>query len=83
MDEVSLPTPTVAFNTLYNDGTTTCVAGQGIVVKDGGDAAAICKTNLADADSADFTVATVTVEATGLTLAAGETATLSFQVTIQ
>jgi len=83
VDEVSLPTPTVAFNTLYNDGTTTCVAGQGIVVKDGGDAAAICKTNLADADSADFTVATVTVEATGLTLAAGETATLSFQVTIQ
>jgi uncharacterized repeat protein (TIGR01451 family) len=72
----------VAFNTLYNDGTTTCAATQGIAVKDGGEGAAICKTNLADADSADFTVGTDTVAAAGLTLDAGETATLSFQVTI-
>jgi uncharacterized repeat protein (TIGR01451 family) len=80
VDEIT--TGTVVFNTLYNDGTTTCAAAEGIAVKDGGDLAAICKTNLADADSADFTVGTVTVAAAGLTLAAGDTATLSFQVTI-
>jgi hypothetical protein len=73
---------TVAFNTLYNDGTTTCAAAQGLAVKDGGDLAAICKTNVSGDDSADFTVGTVTVAAAGLTLAAGDTATLSFQVTI-
>jgi uncharacterized repeat protein (TIGR01451 family) len=81
VDEIT--TGTVAFNPQYGDGTTTCAAAQGIAVKDGSEVAAVCKTNLADADSADFTAGTVTVAAAGLTLGAGETATLSFQVTIQ
>jgi hypothetical protein len=72
---------TVAFNTQYNDGTTICLAGSGIAVKDGSELAALCKTNVSADDSADFTGITVT--AAGLTLGATETATLSFQVTIQ
>lgn len=79
VDEIT--TGTVAFNTQYNDGTTICAAGNGIAVKDGSELAALCKTNVSGDDSADFTGITVT--AAGLTLAATETATLSFQVTIQ
>ena len=78
VDEIT--TDTVAFNTLYNDGSTICTA-EGIAVKDGSEASALCKTNLADTDSADFT--SITATATDLTLAAGETATMAFQVTIQ
>jgi hypothetical protein len=75
-----ITTGTVAFNTLYNDGSTTCTA-EGIVVKDGSEGSALCKTNLADTDSADFT--SITATATGLTLAGGQTATMAFQVVIQ
>jgi uncharacterized repeat protein (TIGR01451 family) len=78
VDEIT--TDTVAFNTLYNDGSTICTA-EGIAVKDGSEASALCKTNLADTDSADFT--SITATATDLTLAGGETATMAFQVTIQ
>jgi uncharacterized repeat protein (TIGR01451 family) len=78
VDEIT--TGFVAFNTLYNDGSTICTA-EGIAVKDGSEASAVCKTNLADTDSADFTAITAT--ATDLTLAGGETATMAFQVTIQ
>lgn len=80
VDEIT--TGTVAFNTLYNDGTTSCAAAQGIAVKDGGEGAAVCKTNVSGDDSADFTAGT-TVTAADLTLANGETATMAFQVTIQ
>jgi uncharacterized repeat protein (TIGR01451 family) len=79
VDEIT--TGTVAFNTQYGDGTTTCAAAQGVAVKDGADSVPACKTNLADGDSADFT--TITATAAGLTLAGGETATMAFQVTIQ
>jgi uncharacterized repeat protein (TIGR01451 family) len=78
VDEIN--TGTVLFNTLYNDGATNCAA-EGIAVKDGSETSAVCKTNLADADNADFTAITAT--ATDLTLAGGETATMAFQVTIQ
>ena len=78
VDEIT--TGTVAFNTLYDDGSTTCTA-QGIAVKDGSETIALCKTNASDTDSADFTAITAT--ATDLTLAGGETATMAFQVTIQ
>lgn len=71
----------VAFNTLYNDGSTTCPAGQGIAVKDGSDVTAVCKTNLSDTDNADFTIITATTD--GLTLTGGETATMAFQVIMQ
>jgi hypothetical protein len=79
VDEIT--TGTVVFNTLYDDGTTTCAAAQGIAVKDGSEGAAVCKTNVSGDDSADLTGITVT--GAGLTLAAGETATMAFQVTIQ
>jgi hypothetical protein len=74
---------TVAFNTLYEDGTTTCNDTEGIAVQNGG-GAPVCQTNASGDDFADFGITTAnTVTATGLTLAAGQTATLSFQVTIQ
>ena len=79
VDEIT--TGIVSFNTLYNDGSTTCPAGQGIAVKDGSDVIAVCKTNLSDTDSADFTVITATAD--NLTLTGGETATMAFQVTMQ
>jgi uncharacterized repeat protein (TIGR01451 family) len=79
VDEIT--TGSLAFNTQYNDSTTTCSAAQGIAVKDGSEAAPLCKTNLGDADSANF--AGITATAAGLALAAGETATMAFQVTIQ
>lgn len=79
VDEIS--TGTLAFNTQFDDSTTTCTVAQGIAVKDGSEAAALCKTNVDDADSANF--AGITATAAGLALAAGETATMAFQVTIQ
>ena len=79
VDEIS--TGTVSFNTVYVDATITCAAAQGIVVKDGTDVAGLCKSNIADLDSADFTGIVAT--ATGLTLAGGETASVQFQITIQ
>ncbi|MFT6388506.1 MAG: putative repeat protein (TIGR01451 family) [Cellvibrionaceae bacterium] len=76
-----ITTGTVAFSTQYDDSTTTCAAAQGIAVKDGSEAAPLCKTNVGDVDSANFTGITAT--AAGLALAAGETATMAFQITIQ
>jgi uncharacterized repeat protein (TIGR01451 family) len=78
-----ITTGTVAFNTIYDDGSTTCTA-DGIAVKDGSEkGSALCKTNAEGDDSAGFNATTNTVAATGLTLAGGQTATMAFQVVIQ
>jgi uncharacterized repeat protein (TIGR01451 family) len=83
VDDIALGT--VTFNTQYGDGTTTCAALNGIAVKDGADLVPVCHTNVTGDDNADFGggVANDTVLTTLLSLAAGETATMAFQVTIQ
>jgi uncharacterized repeat protein (TIGR01451 family) len=78
-DEIAAGTG--VFNTLYNDGVTTCTGAEGIAVKNGSEGSPVCKSNASDADSADFTGIIVT--AAGLTLAGGQTATIAFQITIQ
>ena len=73
---------TVVFNTQYNDGTTGCANNEGIAVKDGG-GTVLCITSNNTGGGADFGITTAnTVTATGLTLDATETATMSFQVII-
>lgn len=68
----------LAFQTLYDDGSTICAAGQGIVV-DG-----VCKTNASAADdNVDWNVtAANTVTVTGLSLAPNTSKVIKFQVTI-
>jgi uncharacterized repeat protein (TIGR01451 family) len=82
VDDIGLGT--VTFNTLFDDGITTCAALNGIAVKDGADANPVCHTNVTGDDNADFGggVSNDTVLTTGLSLDAGETATMAFQVTI-
>jgi hypothetical protein len=67
----------LAFNTQFNDGvTTTCVAGEGIVVN------GACKTNTnGDADGANFNSNIVT--ANGLTINSPGSAIIKFQVIVQ
>jgi hypothetical protein len=80
VDEIT--TGTVSFNLQYNTATISCAANNGIVVKDGADGSASCRTNAVDGDGANFNAGTDTVSAAGLTLNPAETATLSFQVEI-
>jgi hypothetical protein len=68
----------VAFATQFNDGVNACAVGQGVVVNN------VCKTNISDGDSTDWNVSTAnTVTASGLTLNAGFSAIVKFQVVIQ
>lgn len=79
----------LAFTTQYNDGTTSCSSGYGIVVDDdaGGANAPACKTNSNIDDGtidADWSVTgTNTVTVTGMAVAASSSATIKFQATIQ
>ena len=76
---------TLAFATQFDDGINTCAAGNGIVVAGGGEpAGGTCKTNAADAEAptaAEFTANVV--NASGLSIAAGASATIKFQVVVQ
>jgi uncharacterized repeat protein (TIGR01451 family) len=75
----------VTFATQFGDGTDTCGAGQGIVVDaDGpGGAAGVCNTNGGGDDNGDFgATAGSTVTVNGLTINAGTSATIKFQVTV-
>jgi hypothetical protein len=75
----------VTFATQFGDGTDTCAAGQGIVVDaDGpGGAAGVCNTNAGGDDNGDFgATAGNTVTVGGLTINAGTSATIKFQVTV-
>ena len=68
----------IAFKTQFVDGSNSCAAGEGIVV-DG-----VCKTNANDGDNADWNVTTTnTVTVTNLTVNAGASKVVKFQVTIQ
>lgn len=68
----------VAFVTQYNDGATTCAAGEGLVME------GACKTNAADADNTDWNATGAnTITITGLTLNPGQSVTVKFQITIQ
>lgn len=74
----------LAFNTQFNDGTGVgCnVAGYGIAV-DPNTGTYTCKTNLNDADGADWNLTAVnTVTVTGLTVGGGQTARIKFQAKI-
>jgi len=67
----------VTFDPQFNDGvTTTCGATQGIVV--GG----VCKSNAVDGDNADYGTPASTVLVSGLTVTAGTSVDIKFQVTI-
>jgi uncharacterized repeat protein (TIGR01451 family) len=70
------------FAAQFGDATDTCGGGQGIVVDaDGpGGAAGVCNSNAADADNGSFAANTVTVS--GLTINAGTSATVKFQVIV-
>jgi hypothetical protein len=78
----------VTFKTQFDNGTLACGGTSGIVIDDDGPGAnpPVCKTNAGppgDNDGADFNVTTGSaVTATGLTINAGATATVQFQVTI-
>lgn len=75
----------VTFATQFGDATDTCAGGQGIVVDaDGpGGAPGVCKTNAGGDDNADFgATAGNTVTVSGLTINAGTSATVKFQVTV-
>ena len=65
----------IAFATQFNDGVDSCAAGEGIVV--GGS----CNTNAADIDNGSFAGNTVT--ASGLTINAGTSVTVKYQIVIQ
>jgi hypothetical protein len=68
----------LAFRPQFNDGVTvTCTAVQGIVVN------GTCNSNAADADNGDWNVGSSTVTVSGLTVNAGATATIKFQVVVQ
>ncbi len=79
----------IAFNTQYNDGTASCSAGDGITVDTG--SGETCKTNLYSSnddgaswnDTGDPAGGTNTVAVSGLTISAGSTVTIRYQVTIQ
>jgi hypothetical protein len=64
----------VTFATQFGDGTNNCSAGEGIVVN------GLCNSNTADADNGNFAGNTVTVN--GLTINAGNSATIKFQVVV-
>jgi len=64
----------VTFATQFNDGVDNCALGQGIVVNN------VCNSNLADADNGSFAGNTMTVN--GLTINAGASATIKFQVVV-
>lgn len=73
----------LAFNTQFNDGVNTCALAQGIAV-DPNTGTYACKTNTNDADGADWNVsAGNTVTVNGLSLNAGQTARIKFQVVVQ
>jgi hypothetical protein len=68
----------IAFNTAFLDGSNNCGAGLGIVVN------TVCKTNTNDGDGADFNLTGAdTVTVSGLTIPAGNSATIKYQVVIQ
>ena len=68
----------LAFRPQFNDGVTiTCTAVQGIVVN------GACNSNLADADNGDWNAGSSTVTVSGLTVNAGASAVIKFQVVIQ
>lgn len=68
----------IAFRTQFDDGSPSCAAGEGIAVS------GACNTNGADADSADWNATTAnTVTVSGLTINAGASATIKYQVVIQ
>jgi hypothetical protein len=66
----------VTFATQFDDGTDTCGAGQGIVVN------GTCYTNAADGGSPDASFAAGTVSVSGMTVAAGTSTTIKYQVTV-
>jgi hypothetical protein len=70
------------FAAQFGDATDTCGGGLGIVVDaDGpGGAAGVCNSNAADADNGSFAANIVTVS--GLTINAGTSATVKFQVIV-
>ena len=72
----------VTFATQFIDATDSCAAGQGIVVDADGPGAGlgVCNSNLADVDNGSFAGNTVTVN--GLTINAGTSATIKFQVVV-
>jgi hypothetical protein len=85
-DSLAAEVGRIAFATQYNDGVNACAAGLGIVVDgDGpGGAAGVCKTNVGSDDGSDFNVSAAnTVTVSGLTINAGTSATVKFQVVIQ
>ncbi len=84
--EITAVPPRLAFNTTYDDGTTTCVGPLGIVVDADGSGPGLpaCRTNTNDGDGADWNLtAGNTVTVTGLTVNQGTEVTVSFQVVIQ
>jgi uncharacterized repeat protein (TIGR01451 family) len=69
------------FKTTYVDASTTCAGTNGIVVGAGG--AGVCKTNAGADDNADYNVTNAgAVTVTGLSVAAGASAVVRFQITI-
>lgn len=85
-DSLAAEVGRIAFATQFNDGVNACAAGLGIVVDaDGpGGAAGVCETNAGSDDGSDFNVtAANTMTASGLTINAGTSATVKFQVVIQ
>lgn len=78
---------TLAFNTLFADADKTCVAGQGMAIKIAA-GAWTCLTNADDTgvtDESNFAANIVTVGGplAGISISAGESAIIRFQVTIQ
>jgi len=68
----------LAFKTQFVDAVNNCAAGSGIVVN------ATCNTNAGGDDNGDWSVTTPnTVTVSNLTVNAGTTATIKFQVTVQ
>lgn len=68
----------IVFATQFNDGAPSCAAGEGIAVN------GVCNTNVADADSADWDATNAsTVTVSGLTINAGASATIKYQVIVQ
>jgi len=76
--EITSVPPHLAFATQFNDGVNACAAGQGIVVN------GVCRTNIADADSADWSATTLnTVTVAIPAINSPGTAVVKFQAIIQ
>ncbi len=72
---------TIVFNTQHSGGV--CIAGEGMILDVTGGGGAACQTNASDSPADDSEFTGNTVSSSVITLTPGDTAVLTFEVTIQ